>query len=919
MSIHGIDAADISKISSGQVIIDLRSIVKELVENSIDALSTKISINFVNYGVDSITVQDNGKGIEREDFEGLCLRNHTSKLTEFEDLTELDTLGFRGEALNSICALADNVTVTTRTKDASPIIYTLRFDKLGRLVDQSKKRVGMSNPSGTIVSIDSLFKQFPVRYKNFIKNSKREFHKAVSFITNYVLIHPAIKFELSNTNNGKKNTLLSSRGGESNSVIDNLISIYGTTNNTNLLQIELEINKDVQITGHISSYSFGLGRSTQDRQFLYVNKRPVVFKKLVKMINEVYKLFNHVQYPVFILDLKINPNCIDVNVLPDKTSVLIHDEDRILELIREQMVDFYQTKDEVVIPRNFHNQGQLSQTTLEDTMMNFPSSSASAGGGGGGGGWQAGKLSQSTLDLISSKNDYDGNRPSARSRLMLSSFQMEDESSRNIEHEIDGESHDPEEQKIVSQSKTNLSEVDNDKDEEEEEEEEKEEEDVADEHVKENGSLTYDAIDQPQQGGGFIDISSAGEAEFVEETKESSPGGPSSDQLFVPEEADQTSVPLGEEQKQELEQIQENSPVELDSCRGYEKEMTLTDSQQTVSSDDSPNIKKRTLDELISPARKSVRNSSIISSYLYTKPPSPNSSPVEDQHGKNFFPAPQVEDDSIRLSIGDQDFEVSYSQKVKQSGGELYKLQKRQSSEVLHALITDLPQHGSRSGSQSQSLKINNNLDDQEIYSIKKSDFLAMKLIGQFNLGFILVIHGSNLFIIDQHASDEKYNFERILQEFKVAHQPLITPVTVEVNVIDEMLVLDHIAIFQQNGFRLTIDSDKPPGSRIALTSFPVYHNIMFTVDDFYELINLINDQPGNKGIKCSKIRKIVAMKACRSSVMIGSSLTRNKMNELVFHLSTLDKPWNCPHGRPTMRHLVESNNWQSRYPDYEL
>lgn len=93
----------------------------------------------------------------------------------------------------------------------------------------------------------------------------------------------------------------------------------------------------------------------------------------------------------------------------------------------------------------------------------------------------------------------------------------------------------------------------------------------------------------------------------------------------------------------------------------------------------------------------------------------------------------------------------------------------------------------------------------------------------------------------------------------------------------------------------------------------------MFDTNDFMELINLINEQPSNKHIKCSKIRKILAMKACRSSIMIGSSLSRHKMTQVVRNLSRLDKPWNCPHGRPTMRHLSELENWKSKYNDYSL
>lgn len=99
-----------------------------------------------------------------------------------------------------------------------------------------------------------------------------------------------------------------------------------------------------------------------------------------------------------------------------------------------------------------------------------------------------------------------------------------------------------------------------------------------------------------------------------------------------------------------------------------------------------------------------------------------------------------------------------------------------------------------------QNIKVNQTLEDEGIYHISKSDFLKMKLVGQFNLGFILVHHRDNLFIIDQHASDEKYNFEKLIENYSIQNQPLIRPQTLELNIIDEMLVIDHEAVLDTMG-----------------------------------------------------------------------------------------------------------------------
>ena len=951
MSIQGINATDISKITSGQVIIDLRSIVKELVENAIDASAKKILVNFANYGIDSITVQDNGKGISENDFDTVCLRSHTSKIREFEDLSKLGTLGFRGEALNSICALANKVSIKTRTLDSNPICHILDFDQFGALVKNTKKRGDMSTPSGTVVTIESIFKKFPVRWKNFIKNSKKEFHKTVSFITNYLLIYPTIKFEVTNVNNGKRSLILSSRGGENNTSTENLISIFGTNGNTNLLEINLQINKDISIAGHISSYSFGLGRSTQDRQFLFVNKRPIVYKKLAKIINEIYKSFNHVQFPVYILNLDINPEAIDVNLLPDKTSVLVHNEDKVLELIRESLITFYETKDEVVIPRNTQSQYTIPSRTHS--------------------------MDEASTKLDQSKRQSNINET-------LKAFSNDTDSSFT---EIVAKDH-----KIMK-----LDSKHRDDEETEEEKEEKEgqhqqgDDDDDDDHHHHHdggGGGTYKVIDEvineiKAHETGFGTFHESVKSLFsleadVELKKCSSPalsheyaslrnplyiegGVPtlvsypsihgSNDEINNKNDNNNDDNDDNDDKNnndddndndnsvmKSTEDKEINSKASVNLKRHFDYDYTTTAATVLQSDLDSekdsnnatcissPFIKTDNMD---SASRKRFKG--IMSSYLYEKPVMQQSNSLEaeeinpaDNHGKNYFPVSeeQTSENGLHIQIGDEQFVEESLAKHKQTSrkSDLFKRWEIVSSESVMSLLEErMTIFGDDANYKAQKLLINKSLDEQEIYQIKKTDFLDMKLIGQFNLGFILVCHGSNLFIIDQHASDEKFNFERLLETFAVNYQPLITPLFVDLNVIDEMLVLDHEQIFQNNGFKISVDYDKPAGAKISLTSLPVYKNIMFSVDDFYELINLINEQPSNRNIKCSKIRKIVAMKACRSSIMIGSFLSKQRMQKVVANLSKLDKPWNCPHGRPTMRHLIESNNWQSRYPDYSL
>ena len=167
--IQAIDKTSIHRICSGQVILSLSLAVKELVENSLDAGATRIDVRTNEHGSDLIQISDNGSGIDPSNYESLALKHFTSKIKDFKDLETLSTFGFRGEALSSLCALAD-LTVTTMC--ASDAVGTqLEYDKSGNLTTTNV----VARNKGTTVSLQGLFKTLPVRYKAFQKNLKREY------------------------------------------------------------------------------------------------------------------------------------------------------------------------------------------------------------------------------------------------------------------------------------------------------------------------------------------------------------------------------------------------------------------------------------------------------------------------------------------------------------------------------------------------------------------------------------------------------------------------------------------------------------------------------------------------------------------------------------------------------------------------
>ena len=218
--------------------------------------------------------------------------------------------------------------------------------------------------------------------------------------------------------------------------------------------------------------------------------------------------------------------------------------------------------------------------------------------------------------------------------------------------------------------------------------------------------------------------------------------------------------------------------------------------------------------------------------------------------------------------------------------------------------------------------------------TVAKSDFARMRIIGQFNLGFILVTRPAKppsdpscmtaenkdeVFIIDQHASDEKYNFERLQSETTVQSQPLVRSHPLDLTAMEEEVILGNLDGLEKNGFQVDVDDSGTSqiGKRCKLISLPMSREVVFTTRDLEELLALLAESPpltsstSTSSIpRPSKVRRMFAMRACRSSVMVGKTLTRKQMGRIVGHMGMIDKPWNCPHGRPTMRHLIGLTAW---------
>ncbi|KDR71587.1 hypothetical protein GALMADRAFT_75124, partial [Galerina marginata CBS 339.88] len=349
--IKAIDSASVHRITSGQVVIDLQTAVKELLENSIDAGATNVEVRFKNYGLTSVEVVDNGSGISEDDYDSIAMKHHTSKLETFSDLTTVQTFGFRGEALSSLCALSEEVTVVTATSTTAPMGVSLVMHSSGRV----KEKNTVARTRGTTITLTNLFSPLPVRRKEFERNAKREFGKALALLNAYALVPcaapPGIRLTVSNQpEKGTKSVQIRTLGAPSCRA--SVTALWGPKSLENIVEIDLGFEVDperttlkrlqnldsdpvrVQIKGLISKFAIGCGRTGTDRQFFYINGRPCNMSKVQKAFNEVYRSFNANQAPFILADFIIPTESYDVNVSPDKRTILVHNEGNLVSALK---------------------------------------------------------------------------------------------------------------------------------------------------------------------------------------------------------------------------------------------------------------------------------------------------------------------------------------------------------------------------------------------------------------------------------------------------------------------------------------------------------------------------------------------------------------------------------------------------------
>eukprot|EP00897_Mesotaenium_endlicherianum_P008423 jgi/Mesen1/7609/ME000397S06672 len=960
LSIKPIQKAAIHRICSGQVILDLAAAVKELVENSLDAGASIVEVKLKEYGSELIEVADNGPGVSPANYQGLTLKYHTSKIAAFTDLQTLSSFGFRGEALSSLCALAD-VTVTTRTA-AEAVAARLQYDHAGQLVKQSS----CARAVGTTVALAHLFAPLPVRHREFLRNVKREYGRLASLLQAYAVVATEVRMLCTNVVGKAPRSVLVQTQGRG-SLKDNIVSVFSSKTATCLTPMEATLGDICQVHGFVSKPGAGSGRASADRQLFFINGRPVDLPKVGKLLNEVYRAYNSLQYPMAILNFTLPTQSYDVNVTPDKRRVMLHAEAALLAGLRHAL-------HEVLAPSQY-----------AFSVSSLPPGRGTTNTVGG------------HLDAVPTAA-MQGRVPSRSPPLSVLT---------NDDHHMAGMSSDETDQGPQEQ---HLRKGDGDEDKGAEEEEE----DIP------IGRMTRDI-----------------------QQRNSSLGPPSP--LVSPQRAEEAAADAahGEGCKTQLQRVPPSSKAldlfQLSKAPQQQQQQQRRSGQSTLG--------RFGFDSRAATAAAAARSGdcdAFMSDKCVHHGLSGSALLQEDEgvacadEGSPLKASTDVNDDDDDECVPIGFLKPRVSQQKGEDEADAYDAAHDDVVVPLDVLSLrtrrkrglPLPSLSSSSGWSSHASRATNSKRRRRFAAatigngdvtaatggagaggggggkeealeaaacelqrcISKGDFTRMHVLGQFNLGFILTRLDDDIFIIDQHASDEKYNFERLSATVTLNRQPLLMPLPVELTAAEELTVAAHRDTFRRNGFEFEEVAEAPAGRRLRLVSVPFTKSVTFGIADVHELISLLADAPlpieGEvQGFsdarqttevlagtaRPSRVRALLASRACRSSVMIGTALNKAQMlkveampymsnaslpacfskdmticmmirwisTELFYfvyagysltvdfltsicvvlpqitsNLATLHAPWNCPHGRPTMRHLVDLSALYARHRD---
>lgn len=712
---------------------------------------------------------------------------------------------------------------------------------------------------GTTVTLTQLLAPLPVRRRELEKNVKREFAKAQAIIQAYALVCEGVRWASSVLlPDGRRVSQLVVRAATGPQYLGaNMAALFGPKAAATMQPLQLDLGEDgVRMVGLVSKPALGSGRSSGDRQYLYLNGRPWDCPKLAHIFNQVYHTFNAAQYPCVVADLRLSRHAYDVNVSPDKRTLYLHEEAVLFERIRVALEQVWEPTRgvlrvqnqafESLAPADEAPKRNAPEASHEPTKAPRLEPTVST--------WSASWSSPPASQEYSATQGVTSMRAQFRQAVRNFAVRRAQAPGYVSEHEED----------------TSIG---------------------ADEYASSiepsDGASSEDELQSTSRSPSACLSASAAPTDALR--RPSSP--------IVPAPAPAEPLPRVAAVHEPRCETQTLRPLALAPPTA---ESTLMRDERTAS-----------------------REGTVEAT---PTPPAPVQ-PMVRSHGPSLTPPSASSEVEEPLDAAPSSFDAS--QNTTRS-----RWTEPRSPAALPDTTLTLPFHlpdfygrlervpGPNAPRVWQGAEVG--VPDEQVVAalervLCKSDFAHMRVVGQFNLGFIIARRVTpdmdDLFIIDQHAADEKFNFETLQRTTKIHSQQLLRPEPIELAPTDELVAMEHAAWLRMNGFDIEMDEEAPPGHRVKLLSKPVSKDTVFDLHgaclpltlDLEELLYQLREvHHGHEcRVRCSKVHDMLASRSCRKSIMVGSALDLRQMRQVVEHMGETEQPWNCPHGRPTIRHLT--------------
>lgn len=915
-SLRKLDDSSIKLIAAGEKISDIETVVRELVENSIDADAKNIEVRLSKFGVECIEVHDDGTGIDEVNFTNLGIRYHTSKIKDYSKLqNSLETFGFRGEALSCLFSLS-NVTITTKSK-SSPTGTKLIFSKNGTLCRSDPVARG----NGTTISVKNLFYTLPVRRRELEQTAKKQYDKVVKLIYEQVLARPYIKFTLCKKEKLDKKNDFTHGGTTLESciitifgvkILDSLMPIKQagiqnlkleemkketekTSDNSKSVELSQQVSEVENLDKEVDKVSAILVRSVDDllptkedfettvapdREEFFKQRR----KSKLRREKVIFTIYGYISKPGM---GRHTNDCqyIFVNKKPcdiQRVSKVVNEVYRnytptqsfpffcLFIQVQSWAADFNVPRKRAVILQDENKLCDLIKESLDQMYSPTIQSNQKS-------------CPVAQIPLMTPKKDIDSQMIRQGGKRELENSHLSEGGKVFKKQSLEGDSSDdiviidmistntarkftPSQSEILVENRNN-----------------------SDSNTITNGHNQNSSLfsTSKPQSSRYFDL-----ANKTTKKKTRSP----------PKRPGRPTTPIAPYQ----------FGVDAPSSTNVSKEPSHSGSSSFTTALDYLNSNGNSTDghtRSTSESQKSPKSGD-------RSPKSNIESPKTNVETPSHATTSKAYEDGLQLCV----FDCKFEQEEFVIDGRL-QVNIAYPEELDKAIERERAQRRTPINDKEFNFSIHpkfNVVAEQELKcNLNKRSFEDMQVLGQFNRGFILARLDKHVFIIDQHATDERANYEEQLNKSPLVEQKMVHPKPLYLNSIQESAIINNLEELKKKGFQFVVNEEKPAGYRVLLSATSICKgqgmDEHLTREDLEELIDVLLDSPNSfSSYALKKVRNVAASRACRKSVMIGDQLSWSQMNDIVFKMSNLENPWICAHNRPTIRHLMEVD-WMHR------